>query len=306
MPTHDELLKSLLAPVLVAALVAGVGRWRRWAWALPLAAGAGFLAGYALLGVPRLPPRDGSDWLFWAAVPVSLLGVLDAAAGGRRGGLLGAAAGAVAFVILRPLVPGAVSSGALWGTAAVLAAAGAGLVMGVGLAERWVGSAAVMIAMCVALGGAAVVVLSSNFRVMGIYGIAASAALGPVAASAATIRPGRTRLAKGTVDDDAGAAMSRVGHSVAVVAIPILAGLLAGGHYYADPGVNWSQFAVLLGAPALLLVGAAVPGRRDWVRGVVAVAAVAAVVAAVTVPAARAAKKAAEADPYENYYRGYQ
>src|SRR3954468_1732661 len=100
MVTPSELFRVLLAPLVVSAIVAAIGRWRKWAWAMPLAAGVGFLVGYALLGVPKLPPRDGTDWLFWLAVPVTLLGVVDATVGRRWGWALGlAAASAVAVVI---------------------------------------------------------------------------------------------------------------------------------------------------------------------------------------------------------------
>src|SRR5688572_14811626 len=98
MVTAAELLRVVLAPVIVSAVIAGIGRWRNWPWAMPLAAGAGFLTGYGLIGVPRLPPRDGTDWLFWLAIPATLFGVVDALVGKRWGWALGAAAGAVAWV----------------------------------------------------------------------------------------------------------------------------------------------------------------------------------------------------------------
>jgi hypothetical protein len=280
----SELLRVLLAPVLVSALIAGIGWWRRWAWAMPLAAGAGFVTGYALLGVPKLPPRDGTDWLFWMAIPVTLLGVLDATVNGRWGWALGAAAGAMAVVIGLPLAPHAVSHASLYGTAALLALGGSAVCFAAHFAERRVTPAAVVGALCVAVGGAAVVVMSSNLRIVGVYGIAASAALGPVA-----VLMGRVRAAR----------------SVAVVAVVLLAGLLAGGRFYPDPGVTWINLTVLFFAPALVLAAAYVPGKRDWVRGAFAVLVVAIAVAIVTGPTALAAKKAAEeaeTDPYAGYY----
>lgn len=293
MLTLDELARALLAPVLVAAAMAAVGAWRRWAWLLPVAAGAGFLTGFALFGVPRLPPRDGTDWLFWLALPLTAAGVTDAVlqhrpAWRRYGWLAGAVMGATAFVIVRPLVPASVSTGTLITLAPALAAAGAALVLAAGWAEPRVGAWAVVTAFCVAVGGVGVVVMSSHLRIVGIYGIAASAALGPVAVGAGRFR-----------DAD------RPGRAVAVVAVGLLAGLLAGGRYYPDPGVSWVNFVVLVAAPALLLLGALLPVKRAWVRGAAAVLAVALAVGAVTVPTALEAKRAAEAESSEDPYSGY-
>jgi hypothetical protein len=285
MITSGELIRVLLAPIVVAAAIAGIGRWRRWAWAMPLAAGAGFVTGYALLGVPKLPPRDGTDWLFWVAIPATLLGVLDAMLGRRWGWALGGFAGVAAIVVGMPLAPHAVSHASLFGTAALLALGGLAVCLAAHFGERRVTPAAVVAALCITLGGTAVVVLSSNLRIVGVYGIAAAAAVGPVAVLAGRLNAGR---------------------SVAVVAVALLAGLLAGGRFYPDPGVTWTNFVILLFAPVLLLAGAFIRAKRDWIRGVVAVLAVAIAVAAVTAPTALAAKKAAEeaeTDPYSSYYQ---
>jgi hypothetical protein len=285
MITPGELLRVLLAPVIVSVIIAAIGWWRRWAWAMPVAAGAGFLAGYALLGVPRLPPRDGTDWLFWVTIPVTLLGVVDATVGRRWGWALGLAAGAVAVVIGMPVTPQTVSHATLWSTAAVFAAGGVLGCLAARVAEPRAGAWAVVAALCIAAGGSAVVVMSSNLRIVGVYGIAAAAALGPVAVFA-----GRLNAAR----------------SVAVVAVATVAGLLAGGRFYPDPGVTWVNLLVLLLAPALVLAGAFIPGKRAWMRGVVAVVLVAVAVAVVTGPTALSAKKAAEdaqTDPYADYYR---
>jgi len=281
----SELLRVILAPVIVSAVVAGLGRWRKSAWAMPLAAGAGFLTGYALIGVPRLPPRDGTDWLFWLAFPLTVLGIVDALVGKRWGWSLGAAAGAVAWVILAPLVPGAVTRLELVSAALAFALAGAAVTFCIQLAEPRVAAAAVVAGLCVALGATAVVVMSSNLRIVGVYGIAASAALGPVAVFAGTL--------------------SRSGRAVAIVCIPLLAGLLVGGRYYTEPGVSGLNLVTLRAAPALLLLGAVIPGNKDWVRGIVAALAVATAVSVVTAPTAMAAKKTAETvdvdDPYASY-----
>lgn len=290
MVTPSDLLRVILAPVIVSVLIAGIGRWRKWAWAMPPAAGAGFVAGYALTIyamtgsariVPRLPPLDGTDWLFWLAVPLTLLGVIDALAGGRWGWALGAAAGAVAWVIVAPLVPHAVTTTELAAAVAAFAVAGAAVAFCLQLAEPRVTATAVIAALCVTLGAAAVVVMSSNLRIVGIYGIAASAALGPVAVFAGKL--------------------PHAGRAVTVACVPLLAGLLVGGRYYPDPGVSWVNLVTLMIAPALLLIGAAVPGKKDWPRGAAGALAVAIAVAAVTLPTALAAKRAAEAEPDDPY-----
>jgi hypothetical protein len=278
MLTVDEALRAVLAPMVVAAAIAAVGWWRRWPWAMPAAAGAGFLAGYALVGVPRLPPLDGTDWLFWLAFPVTALGVIHALTGWRWGWLIGAAAGVVALVIVAPLAPYAVSTGAMLGTAVALAAAGAALCYVARVVEERVGPRTLMAGLCIVMGGAAVVVFSSNLRSGGLYGLAAAAALAPVAVFA-------TPRAS----------------AVATVAVPVLAGLLAGGHYYPEPGVTRTHLIILLVAPTLLLVGALVPRKWPWARPVAAVLAVAVATAAVAAPAALAAKKASEADPDDPY-----
>ncbi|MEI8197869.1 MAG: hypothetical protein WCI73_18390, partial [Phycisphaerae bacterium] len=111
----------------------------------------------------------------------------------------------------------------------------------------------------------------------GIYGIAASAALGPVA-----VLIGKQRAAR----------------SISIVALPVLSGLLVAGHYDPDPGVSWLNFAVLATAPALLLIGCIIPTKRIWVRSLIALLAVSIAVATVTLPTALAAQKAAAEDPY--------
>src|SRR3954470_21230997 len=135
MVTPSELLRVLLGPILVAGVIAAISRWRRWAWGMPVAAGAGFLAGYALIGVPKLPPRDGTDWLFWLAIPATLLGVVDATVGRRWGWALGLAAGMVALVVVLPLPAETVPRGSLYAAAALLALAGAAVCLAAHVAE---------------------------------------------------------------------------------------------------------------------------------------------------------------------------
>src|SRR5437764_8821667 len=106
MLTLHEILYAVVIPAVIAALIAGLGFWRRWAWTMPAAVGVGFLAGYFVLaGFPGLPPQDGTDWLFWAAIPLAALAIVDAVMVRSWSWIFGVAAGGVALLIARPLVP---------------------------------------------------------------------------------------------------------------------------------------------------------------------------------------------------------
>jgi hypothetical protein len=284
MLSHQELFHAVVIPGLVSAVIAAIGGWRRWGFAMPLAVGVGFLVSYALMGVPKLPPVDGSDWIFWLAIGLTMVAMAESAIGRkagcglRFGWLLGAAAGLVAFVELKPL--GDVSGQVLWTTSGVFAVAGVALALVASVAQARVGSFWTVAGFCVAAGGAGVVILSSDSRTIGVHGVAVAAALGPVFVLGARLRAAQ---------------------SVAILAGPLMAGLLLAGHFYA--GVTCTNMAVLLGAPLLLLVGAFLPLERRWVRGVIGLVAVVIAVAAVTGPTALAAKKAADGDPYAEVYK---
>lgn len=285
MVTFAELCRAVVVPILLATLIAGIGRWRAWVWMMPLAAGAAFLAGYALLlnGVPRLPPRDGTDWLFWAAIPVTLLGVVESLLNKRWGWILGAIAGGVAVLVAWPLVPRTVPMLEAIALGASLAIIGAAVCFVASILEARTDSFTIIASQCLIIGAAAVVILSSNLRIVGIYGMAASAALVPVAILTKT----NFRAACG----------------VTIVAIPILAGLLVGGRYYPDPGVSWLQVTILMLAPALPLAGLLIPGQQHpRVRSLLMLVIVALVAAVVALPPAMEAKRAAEENTYEGYY----
>ena len=280
MLTRQEILLGMVLPLAVSLAIAAVVAWRRWAVAMPLAAGGGFLVAYGCLSVPHLPPDDGNDWLFWMAMPVTLAGIVEAALGRAWGWVGGGLAGVVAGVLLRPL--GGVSAGELWAVVIGLFAVGVLIAWLLSVAQDRVGSVWPTAAMCVALGGAGVLVFSSGSRTIGIEGIAAAVAVGPVLLSG-----GRLRAAR----------------AVAVVAVPLLAGVLVAGHYYAN--VTCTQASVLLLSPALMGLAVRLPlgPRRRWLRGAIGLIAVAIAVSSVTAPAALAAKKAAEVDPYSGYYK---
>src|SRR5260221_3715915 len=181
MLTHQELLHGILIPVVVSALIAGIGAWRRWSFTMPLAAGVAFTVAYACMGVPKFPPQDGSDWLFWLAIPLTLIAVGDSVVGAaviagahptwaaRYGWVLGATAGAVAALLLNPL--GDVESHVRWVTVAVFAIAGTALALVASMAQRRLGSGWTLAAFCIAIGGAGVVILSSDSRTIGLHGI---------------------------------------------------------------------------------------------------------------------------------------
>src|SRR3954466_15176155 len=175
MLTQTQLLYALALPIVVSAVLAAVGRWRGWRWVMPLAVGLAFVAAYWALGVsnlpprsgntwpawqawmlagaPKLPPGNGTDWLFWLAIPVTVLGLLDAVLGGRWGWILGASAGAVALGILRPLSNG-IDPVTLWTTVGVLAVVGVAVAFVASLAERRMGAAWPLLAVSITLGAA--------------------------------------------------------------------------------------------------------------------------------------------------------
>jgi hypothetical protein len=165
-------------------------------------------------------------------------------------------------------------------TTAVFAVIGAALAFVASVAQRRLGSFWILAAFCIATGGAGVVIFSSDSRTIGLHGIAAAAALGPVVLLGARLRAAQ---------------------SVALLAAPLLAGLLLAGHFYA--GVTCTNMTVLLAAPMLLLLGAFLPVKQQWLRGLIALITVTIAVAAVTAPTAIAAKKAAESDPYSDMYK---
>jgi hypothetical protein len=279
--TPHEILLAVVLPAIVSTLLAAIGAWRKSIWMMPLAAGAGFIVSYACFNVPRLPPLDGSDWLFWLAIPLTLLAVLNGRLNLRWGWVLAGAAGVVTTVVLYPLLPNSLSHQKLLEMALLTTGAGVGLAAITQLAQKQIGSIWIVMALCIASAGAGVVIFSSNFRDGGLRGIAAAAALGPVALLGMRLKSAS---------------------SVAVFSVPLLAGLLVIGRAYPEPGVSSVNFYILLLSPALIAIGAILPLKRSGMRGAIALLAVIIAVAAVTAPTARAAKKAAE-DPYADSYK---
>lgn len=284
MLSNREMLFGIVLPLAVALVIGLIAWWTRRAWLLPLAGGAGFLAGYASslsstggFALPRLPPSDGTDWLFWTTLPAIVLAMLAAWRQSRWLTILGAWAGVVVWAILRPLVPGTLDAVATMEFGAAAAVLGMIVVAVHSLVAARIGHGWSVLSLCIVLAGAGVTVLSSNLRTVGVYGIGAATAVGGLFQFAPRLR---------------------AAPAVAILTISILCGLLAGGRFYPDPAVSWAGVGILLAAPLLMLVGLTVPTKRPCFRGIVGLLAVIIAVAAVAAPAALAAKRAAQADPY--------
>jgi hypothetical protein len=284
MLTDRELLLGIALPLVVSLLLGVIAWWLKQRWLLPIPAGAGFLIGYANalgpgggFGLPMFPPSDGSDWLFWAAIPATLLAALAAALNRPWLALLGAFAGVVSFAILKPIVPAVMSATPAGEIALGVGLIGIVLALVLHFAAERIGHAWIITALALIITGTGVTVLSSNLRTTGVYGIG-----GGMAMAGLILFMPRLRCAIGP----------------AVLGVSLLAGLLTAGRFYPEPGMAIAGATVLFLSPALVLVGLAVPANRPTLRGVVTLLAVAIAVTSVAAPAALAAKKAAEANPY--------
>src|SRR5204862_3203569 len=105
------------------AAIALIGAWRHWAWAMPLASAVGFLVAYGCLSLPKLPPVNGNDWLFWMAIPLGVSAVIVSRDDRSWPWALGAVAGVVTFMLLRPLPD--MPRATMWMMSLALAVAGA-------------------------------------------------------------------------------------------------------------------------------------------------------------------------------------
>jgi hypothetical protein len=294
MISNREIIVGLLLPLVVAGIFSAIAAWRDWAWLLPVAAGGAFVWGYwRLIDGPKLPPIAGSDWLLWTSAAAALLGAAATLVRPAWAGALALIAGVSVYVIAKPLSPHAVSPAALWTTAVLVALASVAVIAALTWSASRVPAAWVAGGLVAAIAGAAVLALACGFRTMAVYGMSAAAALAPAAAAAFWFKASNPRSA-------------RAMRGLAVYGVAVLAGVLTAARFYPEPGVSWTQFALLILSPALAAAAAFVPGRRQWVRGVIALTAVGALVAAVTGPPALRAKRAAEtpnpADSYSDYY----
>src|SRR5262249_53264491 len=88
MLTLADLVRGVLLPAALAALVLVMAWWQTKrrvsarqsrSWGGPLAVGLAFVGGYlALLGRPPFPPLDATDWLYFLAGSLAVLGTIDA------------------------------------------------------------------------------------------------------------------------------------------------------------------------------------------------------------------------------------
>lgn len=284
MLSDREIWLGILLPLAISAVLGALAWWRGWRWLIPIAAAAGFLGGYASslgvtggFGLPGWPPRDGTDNLFWGALIAGVLALPAALWPGRWVCALGLWAGAVVWAMIRPLTPEAVSVHSAIAIAVTSSLASVVIIAILIEASEHLGHGWVVLALAIILGGAGALVLSSNLRTSGVYGLGAGAAIAGLFLFAWPLK---------------------AGPAVAVLSSTILLGLLAAGRFYPDPGIGWISAASLLFAPAMILVGVALPYELRWARGLAAVLAVAILVGAVVTPAALAAIHAAESDPY--------
>lgn len=284
MLSEREILFGIVLPLVVSLCIGLAGRWSKQAWLMPLGCGVGFLVGYCDslgsaggFGLPRLPPQDGTDWLFWTTLPAIALATFSATKPRRWHAAMGLWAGVVVFAIARPLVPGTLSLNAAILVAILAAVTGVALVRAQSAAAKRLGDPWTVASLYIVLGAAGVTVLSSNLRTVGVYGLGASAAVVPL------ILLTRNR---------------HVGGSLAILAISILSGLLTAGHYYPDPGLTPIQTTILGLSPLLVLIALRFPARRPFLAGVAALLAVTIAVLSIAAPSALAAKRAAEGDPY--------
>lgn len=272
--TIHDLLAAAVVPLLISAALLGVGKWRNWPWMPPLAIGGGFLAGYALLGFPKLPPRDGTDWLFWLTIPLTGLGLATSALWPGRIWPLAISTSLVSLVILHPIVPRGLSLPAWCAVGAILLPAGWLQGWIVRVSTPRVGPRTMACSLAMITFGAAVLIASSHLRIVGVYGLTATSAFIP-----ACILISSPRSIAG----------------LATLLLPLLSGMLLAGHFYADPGVPWLPLLVLLTAPALFLLPAMLPASPSW-RQLACFILIAAAVAAAMLPAAIAAKRASESN----------
>ena len=171
MLTDRENCFGIALPGTVSILLTLIVVWRRSPHALPAVVGSAFMVGYWLLRQPELPPQDGSDWLFWMALPLGAGGILFQRMG-PRWAALGTLSGAVVYVVLHPITP-AIGSAAVWGSSALAALWGIAAAITLPWAACRIGAMCTVLALSVAIAGTSVVVLSSNYRAYGVNGLGA-------------------------------------------------------------------------------------------------------------------------------------
>jgi len=155
----------------VAAVVAGLGRRRWWGAA---AVGLAYVAGHAAVARPAVPPVEVTDRLPWVALAAAALAVYEAA---RPSAAVGRGVGRCLLGALTlGLMLGPVHNpGVVWFGATVAVALASWVNLGA-LAAGPQGSD-VFRGLLITAGGAGVVLLLSGSAVLGILGLALTAAL---------------------------------------------------------------------------------------------------------------------------------
>src|SRR6266478_6112864 len=172
MLTDRQLCLGIALPGLVSTALMLIVIWRRWPIALPPALGVAVMTGYWLLRQPDLPPQDGSDWLFWMQLPLMLAGVVFQRTGARWSAI-GAIAGVIVYVVLKPIAP-AIGSAAIWKSSLLAAGWGAAAAIALPPAARRIDPICILATLASILAATAILVLSSSFLTYGLIGIGAA------------------------------------------------------------------------------------------------------------------------------------
>jgi hypothetical protein len=229
MITLPQILWCFVIPLAIALVVL----FPKWRWTATLAVGAAFIVGHVgWPGVPEVPPSTGGDWIFWLAGPLTAVGLIESLVrmpAWVRAILTSIASVALVWVILRPLIPQALTptqaatGAALFGLAAALAVESTHH-----LARREPGITIPLVLMIVAMAGG-IMLLGSGSVTQGFLA-------GPLVATtiAGVVLTRRQPWA-------------RVG--AALVLLVLLAGLLVRSHFYNYDGATTAMVLLVILAP---------------------------------------------------------
>lgn len=270
--TTREILYTAAVPAAITLLVLVVS-WRPWRrgavvrgnWGGALAAGASFMAAYALLDkrVPAWPPDQARHWIFYIAAGLTVLGLFDALCERllpipdwlRAEGALAAACGIVlclfASLLRSDTWPPYDAARWLLVMAAVLHVA---WVSAESLVTRLPRVAGPLVVFVFTAGVALLMMLSGSLVYGRMAGVLAVVAL--VASLLSAFTPSFS-LCRGAV----------------TVIVPVTVATLFLGYHLVEPGLSATKCALLLAALLLPWLAKLPPfaGSRPWVRGVVAV-----------------------------------
>jgi hypothetical protein len=193
MYTGNDFTLGVLIPFLVGVTVMAAGALldgrRRWRWPAPLAIAAAFMVGFPLIAnaAPSMPPAAAGDWLFWLALPLAVVAMVDATRRFPAPARLAIAFVALAGALLLMLRP-ATRSGAIEHPLLVSAALAATLTIDWWFAERAVHddrtATSFVGLLCILAGACGLVLLSDSQK----YAAQAGAAVAGGAAAWAVAR----------------------------------------------------------------------------------------------------------------------